>query len=168
MTNDQLTYDAYMMDYAAGTLSPDIARAFEVHILCSDAGSAQADTWATVRDTFRFGHKSDDGSARYDAACKLLSRDLSDVKWKRSLFGAKYAKLEDMTGRLMRLDPGKSVPAHGHKELELTVVLEGEFSDGDNVYSRGDLVIGRPGIRHKPAAHGADPCICYVVTAPFE
>ena len=66
----------------------------------------------------------------------------------------------------MRLDPGQAVPAHGHTALEATVVLEGRFSDGHGIYQRGDIVLGRPGMRHQPAAYGEQCCVCYVAKEP--
>ena len=52
----------------------------------------------------------------------------------------------------MRLEPGQAVPAHGHSALEATIVLSGALDVDDEVFSVGDLVLGVPGERHKPAA----------------
>ncbi len=43
--------------------------------------------------------------------------------------------------RLIRLKAGRGVPRHTHGGSELTVVLEGSFSDETGHYARGDLAI---------------------------
>ena len=42
------TYHAFMLDYATGALSPDMALAAQLHILLSDEGKAVADTRASA------------------------------------------------------------------------------------------------------------------------
>jgi putative transcriptional regulator len=69
------------------------------------------------------------------------------------------------TARLLRIPAGKPVPEHGHKGLELTVVLSGAFSDGDLWFGPGDLQEADDDIVHRPLADPGDDCICLAVTA---
>lgn len=157
-------YHAFMLDHAAGALQPDMTLAAELHILLSDRGHETADIWSATRDAI--GLWANDAKASehesLPEALELALGDFETVPWKKGLSGVHYAKRGRGKGKLMRLDPGQAAPEHSHSVLEATVVLEGKFEDGHGVYKRGDLVLGRPGIRHRPAAHGDDMCICYV------
>ncbi|MEO1322784.1 MAG: cupin domain-containing protein [Pseudomonadota bacterium] len=157
-------YHAFMLDHASGALSADMALAAELHVLLSDRGHETADLWQVTRDVMGLSGVQ---AQLADHEClpealELAVGDFDTVPWKKGLSGVHYAKRGKGKGKLMRLDPGQSAPEHSHSALEATVVLEGEFEDGHGVYKRGDLVLGRPGIRHRPAAHGDQMCICYV------
>lgn len=157
-------YHAFMLDHVTGALSDDMALAAELHILLSESGKSTADIWQSTRDVI--GHLANEASSvehdRLPEALELARGEFDMVPWKKGLSGVHYAKRGKGKGKLMRLDPGQSAPEHSHSALEATVVLEGQFEDGHGVYQRGDLVLGRPGVRHRPAAHGNDMCICYV------
>lgn len=100
------------------------------------------------------------GCARDDAAC-----------WQEAKKG--FARIEVQVrvpagGRhsvfLMRLSPHAAVPQHSHSGPEITVVLEGDYSDGFGHYGRGDVaVITDSEVPHSPRA-GAAGCLCLVVT----
>ncbi len=157
-------YHAFMLDHASGALSKDMAIAAELHILLSETGRGTADLWHVTRDAI--GLWANETKA-LDHEClpealELAVGDFETVPWKRGLSGVHYAKRGRGKGKLMRLDPGQAAPEHSHSALEATVVLEGKFEDGHGVYNRGDLVLGRPGHRHRPAAYGDDMCVCYV------
>lgn len=71
--------------------------------------------------------------------------------------------------RLLRLKAGKSVPQHTHEGHELTVVIEGGFSDVQGHHVRGDLVIADATIDHRPVADADGDCLCLAVTdAPLR
>ncbi len=65
--------------------------------------------------------------------------------------------------RLLRLEPGASVPAHGHEGLELTLVLEGGLCDRDRILRTGDLGIADASIVHAPRAETDSACLCLMV-----
>lgn len=70
---------------------------------------------------------------------------------------------------LHKIKAGGKVPAHGHKGMEVTVVLQGSFSDGDGVYREGDFLVREPGEQHRPTASQDDSCICLsVLEAPIQ
>ena len=157
-------YHAFMLDHATGALPVDMSLAAELHILLSETGHETSDIWLMARDVM--GPIS--GAARMlDHEClpealELAQTNFETTPWKKGLSGVHYAKRGKDKGKLMRLDPGQAAPEHSHSALEATVVLEGRFEDGHGVYKRGDLVLGRPGVRHRPAAYGDTMCICYV------
>lgn len=157
------TYVTFMMDHAAGQHSPAMALAADLHALLSDKGSATNDVWVNVAGEIRKTSEGLEKPERLNLACDVIACSYDSIKWRRGISGAHYAKSAVAGGKYMRLLPGKSVPRHGHGKLEVTVVLEGELSDGvGGIYQKGDIAFGIPGQRHKPAAHGDRPCICFV------
>jgi putative transcriptional regulator len=71
--------------------------------------------------------------------------------------------------RLLYIPPGKAVPEHGHRGLELTLVLQGSFSDSEGKFGRGDVETAHDEIDHQPIADPGVPCICLAATdAPLR
>jgi putative transcriptional regulator len=71
--------------------------------------------------------------------------------------------------RLLYIPPGKAVPEHGHRGLELTLVLQGSFADSAGAFHRGDVETADSGTDHQPIAGPDEPCICLAATdAPLR
>lgn len=71
--------------------------------------------------------------------------------------------------RLLFIPPGRCVPEHGHRGLEMTLVLDGSFSDREGRFGRGDVETAHDDIDHQPMAGRDRPCICLVATdAPLR
>lgn len=71
--------------------------------------------------------------------------------------------------RLLKLGPHQETPVHHHDGSEITLVLEGGFTDETGSYTRGDLVIvSDPTLHHSPRAM-AEGCVCLALTeAPLR
>jgi putative transcriptional regulator len=86
--------------------------------------------------------------------------------------GVKQAILRDDGGatvRLLRIPAGRAMPDHGHGGMELTLVLQGAFVDGNNRYGRGDLEVADQDMDHTPVAEAGEDCICLAATdAPLR
>ncbi len=65
---------------------------------------------------------------------------------------------------LIRIEPGKGAPNHGHSGEEYTLVLTGAFGDGRRVYEPGDLCVAGPDVVHRPVAEPGRTCIALAVT----
>jgi putative transcriptional regulator len=65
---------------------------------------------------------------------------------------------------LIRLEPGRGVPRHGHDGREFTLVLTGAFHDGRARYACGELCAADPSTEHKPVAEDGEVCIALAVT----
>ena len=65
---------------------------------------------------------------------------------------------------LIRLEPGRGVPQHGHEGREFTLVLCGAFHDGREHYGAGDLCVADPEVHHRPVAEEGEVCIALAVT----
>ncbi|MDQ2091329.1 ChrR family anti-sigma-E factor [Marimonas arenosa] len=71
--------------------------------------------------------------------------------------------------RLLYIPPGQAVPDHGHNGLELTLVLQGSFSDETGRFGVGDLEVADEELDHTPVADDGDACICLAATdAPLR
>jgi putative transcriptional regulator len=71
--------------------------------------------------------------------------------------------------RLLYIPPGQAVPDHGHGGLELTLVLQGSFTDETGTFGVGDLEIADEDLDHTPVAGPGDACICLAATdAPLR
>ncbi len=66
--------------------------------------------------------------------------------------------------RLLSIPPGQAVPDHGHRGLELTLVLQGAFSDETGHFGVGDLEVADEHLEHTPTALEGETCICLAAT----
>lgn len=70
---------------------------------------------------------------------------------------------------LHRIKAGGSVAEHDHRGTEITLVLDGSFSDENGIYNEGDFLVRDTGQVHRPLASRDAPCICLsVVAAPVR
>ncbi|TAG14974.1 MAG: transcriptional regulator, partial [Rhodobacterales bacterium] len=64
---------------------------------------------------------------------------------------------------------GTAVPDHGHRGVELTLVLQGAFADDNARFDRGDIEIADEELEHTPVALSGQDCICLAATdAPLR
>lgn len=98
--------------------------------------------------------------------------DLSAVKWRSIGMGVKQAILPtgpDASARLLFIPAGVAVPDHGHRGMELTLVLQGAFADSTDQFDTGDLEIADENLEHTPVAMTGMDCICLAATdAPLK
>jgi putative transcriptional regulator len=98
--------------------------------------------------------------------------DVSQIRWRNLGGGVRQMLIptsEHATARLLYIPAGAAVPDHGHRGLELTLVLQGAFADEDARFGRGDIEIADEGTEHQPVAEPGEDCICLAVTdAPLK
>lgn len=98
--------------------------------------------------------------------------DLDAIKWRPVGMGVKQAILptsRDASARLLFIPAGAAVPDHSHNGIEMTMVLQGAFSDEDDRFARGDVEIADQSVHHTPVADISEDCICLAVTdAPLR
>jgi putative transcriptional regulator len=97
---------------------------------------------------------------------------LEQVKWRPVGMGVKQAMLHTERGasaRLLYIPGGQAVPDHGHRGMELTLVLQGAFRDEKDRFGRGDVEIADASLQHTPIAEDGEVCICLAATdAPLR
>jgi putative transcriptional regulator len=98
--------------------------------------------------------------------------DLDAVRWTRLGGGVAQAILPTSGGasiRLLRIPGGVKVPDHGHRGTEMTLVLQGAFSDATDRFGPGDVEMADPSLTHQPVAEAGPDCICLAATdAPLR
>lgn len=104
---------------------------------------------------------------------RLMRGDFSDLSWKKigSALRISYLKTGDTQHEfaLYHIKAGGRIPEHTHRGGEMTLVLEGGFSDANGSYHAGDFLYRRPGDVHSPTALQSEDCICLaVLDAPLK
>ena len=96
-----------------------------------------------------------------------LIGDLNHIDWKTIYKGFKEFKIpvnDNDTVKLIKMDPGTSVPLHSHNGKEYILVLEGSFCDEYGEYKKGEMQINDQKIKHNPSACNSNGCICLSIT----
>ncbi len=103
---------------------------------------------------------------------EYIGGDFAGVKWRALGLGVRQAILptgKGATARLLYIPAGQAVPDHGHRGMELTLVLQGAFSDASDRFGPGDLEIATEAMEHTPVAEAGMDCICLAATdAPLR
>jgi putative transcriptional regulator len=101
-----------------------------------------------------------------------VSGDLDSLKWRKVGGGVSQLVLKtskDASVRLLRIPAGTAVPDHGHRGTELTLVLQGAFTDEEDRFGAGDVEIANEDLHHTPVAEQGMDCICLAATdAPLR
>tara|TARA_R110002124_G_scaffold100107_4_gene246572 strand:- start:3326 stop:3970 length:645 start_codon:yes stop_codon:yes gene_type:complete len=108
-----------------------------------------------------------------DMLRRFIGMPLSQVSWKRNRFaGIDEVKLGEIDGckaTLYRFPAGKGVPLHTHEGIEMTLVLQGGFSDETGHFVKGEISVADGTVDHRPVADEDEECICFSVTdAPIR
>ncbi|MCB1407317.1 MAG: ChrR family anti-sigma-E factor [Rhodobacteraceae bacterium] len=190
--------DSLLMAYSAGQLPEAHNLAVATHVSLCDECRARMESFDTlggaVIDSVEGVGLSDDSLAATLARIRdaappaqraprkrgvfpgplqdYVGGDLDAVRWRSIGGGVQQAILpttKQASARLLRIPGGTAVPDHGHRGLELTLVLQGAFSDEDGHFGRGDIEIADQQVNHTPTAEPGEDCICLAVTdAPLR
>jgi putative transcriptional regulator len=104
---------------------------------------------------------------------RLMSGDFSDLTWKKitKTLSISYLKTGDPNYEfaLYHIKAGGRIPEHTHRGTEMTLVLEGGFSDAEGSYDQGDFIFRQATDVHAPTALQSEDCICLaVLDAPLK
>jgi putative transcriptional regulator len=182
-----------LMAYSAGQLPEAFSLVVATHLSMCDACRAELGAYDTIGGAVLDSCTAPmaEGSleavlARLDAPIRLptvttqipaplagyVGADLSAVKWKPLGMGVRQAILptaRDASARLLYIPAGQAVPDHGHRGMELTLVLQGAFRDATDRFGPGDLEIADEDLNHTPVAEAGAACICLAATdAPLR
>ena len=190
--------DALLMGYAAGHLSEAFALVVATHVTMCDDCRARLESYEALGGAVIEAEDetavSTDALARMMARLEVpvvsappkaprktslpapvaayVGGDLDAVKWRAVGGGVRQAILPTgpkATVRLLHIPAGQAVPDHGHRGMELTLVLRGAFRDATDRFGPGDLEIADEDLAHKPVAEAGEDCICLAATdAPLR
>lgn len=104
---------------------------------------------------------------------KFVTEGYDQLDWHTVTPSIKSAALcrdgEKTQVSMLKLMPGAKVGHHSHMGEEITLVLEGSFSDEDGIYQKGDFILRDSKHKHQPVASKDGPCICLTVQdAPIQ
>lgn len=190
--------DALLMGYAAGHLSEAFGLVVATHVTMCDDCRARLESFEALGGAVIEAEDetavSTDALARMMARLEVpvvsappkaprktslpspvaayVGGDLNAVKWRALGGGVRQAILPTgpkATVRLLHIPAGQAVPDHGHRGMELTLVLRGAFRDATDRFGPGDLEIAGEDLAHKPVAEAGEDCICLAATdAPLR
>jgi putative transcriptional regulator len=96
---------------------------------------------------------------------RVLAKAASEgLVWKKLAGGINQAlvRLDDETQcEFIYMTPGSQVPVHRHQGSEVTLVLDGSFSDELGHYRASDFVVRSKEHMHRPASD--EGCLCFAV-----
>jgi putative transcriptional regulator len=103
---------------------------------------------------------------------RLVGHDINTIPWRTKMPGYREFSLGEIDGceaNMLWIKAGRKMPSHTHDGAEITLVLDGAFSDVNGRYGRGDIALADENIDHRPIAEEGRPCICFAVTdAPLR
>lgn len=94
---------------------------------------------------------------------KLIDCPFKKRQWKKISDGIEIYPLQKnwyMNFVLMRFAPSAHAKTHTHKGIEITLVLDGSFSDESGDYQRGEMIVMDENSQHTPTANANTGCIC--------
>ncbi|MGC6474535.1 MAG: ChrR family anti-sigma-E factor [Candidatus Puniceispirillaceae bacterium] len=111
---------------------------------------------------------------RIDTDNALLPRPISDYipdnnhsSWRRlgiGLFECDVIFDNDQgRAKFYRIAPGTAIPSHTHTGTEVTLVLQGGFTDETGSYGPGDIAVQEEGCEHKPVADNDGECLVFAI-----
>lgn len=92
-----------------------------------------------------------------------LNGDAATLPWRNIGMGSKQAILwaeGTASVRLLSIPPDTAMPDHSHSGMEMTLVLQGAFRDGDDEFHRGDVELADEALSHAPRVISDMPCLC--------
>ncbi len=104
---------------------------------------------------------------------QIRKGNLDELDWKKVTRSLRIADLGEIEGAaefsLYHIAEGGRIPQHNHSGTEMTLVLQGGFSDESGSYHAGDFIIREAGDIHAPTALPGSDCICLaVLEAPLR
>ena len=120
-----------------------------------------------------FAPAAEDGDDFPALVQRLMAQDYQDLDWRRVNGDLRISRLRtgdpDNEFALYHIKAGGRIPQHTHRGTELTLVLEGSFSDEEGVYHEGDFLMRDGDDVHTPTASKSADCVCIgVLDAPIS
>ena len=102
----------------------------------------------------------------YNPLTNLIG-NIDKLQWKSIYKGFREFNLpikDNDTIKIIKMDPGTSVPLHSHNGKEYILVIDGSFCDEYGEYKKGDMQINDQNIKHHPSASDTNGCVCLSIT----
>jgi len=97
-----------------------------------------------------------------------LGMSSDEIPWKTLVKGLQQYRVKLPKGsgeiRLLKARPRLRLLKHGHRGMELTMVLKGAYRDETGEYHRGDVSDLAEDIEHQPKVLSDEECICIIAS----
>ena len=104
-----------------------------------------------------------------DIITHYLALQRRNPAWKNLYPGIKTYELalkcKQSRARFLKAEPERATPTHTHRGSEITLILEGAFSDQGKEYYKGELIIRDENDEHTPKACPERGCVCLMVSS---
>jgi len=183
--NGTVVKNQLIFDFAAGTLGYSKSIFASTYLYLNSKASMVSDTFEDILGENLFNNddikpknlKYKDCMIKSEGYVSKNTKDINpitklvgpieNIKWKQVYKGFKEfePKIDDKDElKLIKMDPGASVPVHSHGGKEYILVLKGSFRDEYGTYSTGDIQINDQKIKHTPIASNDEGCVCLTIT----
>ena len=120
-----------------------------------------------------YSNREEDRDSYPGLVQRLMAHDYEDLEWQKITSDLRISRLRtgdvDNEFALYHIKAGGSIPKHTHKGTELTLVLDGSFSDEEGHYGQGDFIMRDAEKIHTPTASQDRDCVCIgVLDAPVK
>ena len=98
-----------------------------------------------------------------------INTSIEDIKWKSLVPGIKQINLDIKskkagTVRLLNISPGKTILSHSHSGIEMSLILQGSYTDEKGHFSVGDAFDLDRETSHQPYIDSKENCIALIAT----
>ncbi len=183
--NGTIVKNQLIFDFASGSLGQSKSIFTSTYLLLNSSASKIHNTFESMLGDNLFDNKDAEisnikytdcisseqvPSTKIDNSISPLTKlvgPLEKINWKQIYKGFSEFKLnieDDDELKLIKMDPGASVPLHSHGGKEYILVLSGSFCDEYGNYKKGDIQINDQKIKHTPVASDTDGCVCLAIT----
>ena len=183
--NGTVVKNQLIFDFASGSLGPSKSLFTSTYLYLNSKASSLNSTFESILGDNLLGNneatlskiKYSDcisgsknevkSSAEQVSPISKVIGSLDNIKWKQVYKGfSEYAPdiQDDDELKLIKMEPGSSVPLHSHGGKEYILVLKGSFRDEYGTYSTGDIQINDQKIKHTPIASYDEGCVCLTIT----
>tara|TARA_B100000886_G_scaffold61426_1_gene38040 strand:+ start:2558 stop:3187 length:630 start_codon:yes stop_codon:yes gene_type:complete len=183
--NGTLVKNELILEFASGKLNASKSVFAATYLFLNSKAANISSAFENLHGDSLLGNKDTPTSNLKFSDClssKVLSRkidksqfgplskvvgSLDNIEWKQIFKGFKEfsTKIDDRDElKLIKMDPGTSVPLHSHGGKEYILVLDGSFCDEHGKYTKGDIQINDQKIKHTPIASEKHGCLCLTIT----
>ena len=103
-----------------------------------------------------------------DPLAHYLGMTSDEIPWKTLVKGLQQYRVKLPKGageiRLLKARPKLTFLKHGHRGMELTMVLTGAYRDETGEYRRGDVSDLAEDIEHQPKVLSGEECVCIIAS----
>ena len=182
--NGTVVKNQLIFDYASGTLGPSKSIFASTYLYLNSKAATLSKTFENMLGESLFenegvkvssfsytdcisSEKPSVNKSELTTPISKLVGPIDKIQWKQvykgfSEFSPKVNDVDEL--KLIKMDPGASVPLHSHGGKEYILVLSGSFCDEYGSYKKGDIQINDQKIKHTPIASNVDGCICLTIT----